>query len=464
MPASKYWPLQKRLSEIGKMSELDPDMLDGLRVSLCNTIANAKTLRVSGRACEVRGPLLKARVTGRIGEICSLFEPGTGRVGTAQIVGFTGQETFLAPFGNVQGLSPRTEVCPSGRNLEIAASTDLLGCLLDPYGKVLSRITATSLTGVPSRLVPIEAGAPKPSERRSVDSAFETGLRAIDGLLTVGEGQRMGIFGPPGSGKSQLVLNLLASCNTDVIVIGLVGERGREIPDFVSSLQESGRMDKCAVVATTSDSPAQDRLVGAMTATAIAEFFRDAGLNVLLIIDSVTRVARAAREIGLAMGEPSVRRGFTPSVFQMLPRLLERSGTAKNGSITAFYTILAEGEEQSDPIFEECKSLLDGHIVLSPKLASEGHFPAIDILASVSRTMNAVVSADHTEQARQFRKYWSALNEVEILRRIGEYKEGGDPVADKAIALQDELRSYLVQSSADPSSFSEAVDGLDIVL
>lgn len=434
-----------------------------LKDRLALRLLRSERLRVSGRASEVRGPLLKASVITHVGEICGLYEPGKGRVGSAQVVGFVGGEAFLAPFGDIQGLSPRTEVVPFGHSLEINCSSQLLGKLVGPYGEVLSHISDSSFDRFPQARMQVEAAAPKASDRKSVSRVFKTGIRAIDGLLTIGRGQRMGIFGPPGSGKSQLVLNLLANSEADITIIGLVGERGREVPDFIESMRLNGKIDRCAVVATTSDSPAQDRLIGAMTATTMAEYFRNQGLNVLLIIDSITRVARAAREIGLAMGEPAVRRGFTPSVFQMLPRLLERSGTAKTGTITAFYTILSEGEEKSDPIFEECKSLLDGHIVLSPKLASTGHYPAIDVLSSVSRTMTAVVDSGHLGNSQRFRQLWGALDEIAILRRIGEYKQGGDRVADAAIAQEAKLRSFLVQKSSEATSFAETLSLLSSV-
>jgi type III secretion protein N (ATPase) len=283
------------------------------------------------------------------------------------------------------------------------------------------------------------------------------GLRAIDGVLTCGEGQRMGIYGEPGGGKSSLLAQIVRGVDADVAVIALIGERGREVREFVEvQLGEDG-MRRAVLVVSTSDRSAMERVKAAYVATAIAEHFRDSGKRVLLVMDSITRFARALREIGLAAGEPPTRRGFPPSVFAQLPSLMERAGPGITGSITAFYTVLVEGDGSGDPIAEETRGILDGHVILSRQLASAGHYPAIDVLASRSRVMNAVTDAAHQRAASRLRELLSRYAEIEFLLQVGEYKSGADPVADEAVAKINEIRSFLRQSGTERIGIQETL-------
>jgi type III secretion protein N (ATPase) len=302
---------------------------------------------------------------------------------------------------------------------------------------------------------PCEAAPPDALSRALVNRPLPLGLRAIDGLLTCGEGQRIGIYGEPGGGKSTLLAQLVRGAAVDVVVVGLIGERGREVRDFIENQISAEARRRTVLVVATSDRPAVERMKAAMTATAIAEGFRDEGQRVLLVMDSVTRYARALREIGLAAGEPPTRRGFPPSVMAELPRLMERAGPAARGSITAFYTVLFEGDGAGDPIAEETRGILDGHIILSPKLAASGHYPAIDVLTSRSRVMEAVVGREHRAYAGRLRDLLSRHAEIEFLVQVGEYRKGVDPKNDMALERIEAIRAFLRQASEDYTPFPE---------
>lgn len=296
--------------------------------------------------------------------------------------------------------------------------------------------------------------------RKIISKPLTLGLRCIDGMLTCGEGQRMGIFAAAGGGKSTLLSTIIKGCTADVCVLALIGERGREVREFIEKdLGPEGRK-KAVLVVSTSDRSSMERLKAAYTSTAIAEYFRDQGKSVLLLMDSVTRFARAQREIGLAAGEPPTRRGFPPSVFSELPKLMERAGNNDKGSITALYTVLVEGDDMTEPVADETRSILDGHIVLSRKLASKGHYPAVDVQQSVSRVMNSVVSKDHKDAAKRLRQILAKYQAVELLLQIGEYKKGADKEADDAIAHIDRVNAFLKQGLAEKSTFEETLAGL----
>jgi type III secretion protein N (ATPase) len=307
---------------------------------------------------------------------------------------------------------------------------------------------------------PVYANPPNPMTRRVIDQPLPLGLRVLDGLLTCGEGQRMGIFAAAGGGKSTLLSCLVKGAKVDVTVLALIGERGREVREFIERDLGPEGMKRAVLVVSTSDCSPMERLKASYVATAIAEYFRDQDQRVLLLMDSVTRFGRALREIGLAAGEPPTRRGFPPSVFSSLPRLMERAGNSDKGSITALYTVLVEGDDMTEPIADETRSILDGHIVLSRRLASANHYPAIDVLASVSRVMNAVTGKEHRAAASRFRSLLAKYAEVELLLQIGEYKKGADPLADEAIAKIDKLNAYLKQGLNEPSGFDAAIKGL----
>ncbi len=412
-------------------------------------------LRV-GRVAEASGTLIRATgVAARVGEVCELRDPADGHRLMAEVVGIGRGLTLLTPLGTLEGVSAATEVIAKGRQATVGAGTSLLGRVVDALGNLIDGGgPASNLTQIP-----IYRDAPNPLTRMLITRPFHSGVRAIDAVLTVGEGQRIGVFAAAGGGKSTL-LGMLARSAAEVNVIVLVGERGREVREFIEDNLGPEGMLKSVLVVATSDRPALERARAAYVGTAIAEYFRDRGHRVLLLLDSVTRFARALRDVGLAVGEPPARRGYPPSVFSALPRLFERSGNDQHGSITAFYTVLLE-EEEGDPIGDEVRSILDGHIYLSRKLAAAHHFPAIDILTSASRVMPRVVEQRHLQAAATLRKQLAKYQEIELLVRIGEYKAGTDPEADEALRNIGRIRQLLQQSARDKSDFDESVLALE---
>lgn len=434
--------------------------MDTLAERLTRRAQQARPLRVNGRITRLQGPLLRATLDEvRIGEECLLCRPDGTVVLTAEVVGFENEEVLLAPGGDPIGMSTRTEVVATGKLPQAPVGEGLTGRVVDAFGRAMDGGPAITLTGQ------LHRNAPDPMRRPPIDTAMGTGVRAIDGLLTLGVGQRIGLFGAAGVGKSRLLAQIIHSATADRIVLGLIGERGREVAEFLErDLGPEGRA-RASVIVATSDRPASERLRAAYAATAAAEAFRDAGHNTLLLIDSATRVARALREIGLAAGEPPVRRGFPPSTFAALPRLVERAGRTEKGAITAIYTVLVEGDDDdADPVADELRSLLDGHVALSRDLAGRGHFPAIDILRSASRLADAVTSKTHIAAAQKARGHLAKLSEIELLVQIGEYAQGSDPAADAALAAKDALDGFLRQDSAAPTGFADTVamiEGLD---
>jgi type III secretion protein N (ATPase) len=414
-------------------------------------------VEMRGKVVQVAGTIVKAVVPGvKIGEICTLRNPYDAWELKAEVVGFAEEAALLTPLGDIQNLSTATEVIPSGSVHMVPVGPDLLGRVLDGLGRPMDGGSPIQTKDY----YPVYASPPNPMTRRIINRPLPLGLRALDGLLTCGEGQRMGIFAAAGGGKSTLLSCLVKGAKVDVTVLALIGERGREVREFIESDLGPEGMKRAVLVVSTSDCSPMERLKASYVATAIAEYFRDKDKRVLLLMDSVTRFGRALREIGLAAGEPPTRRGFPPSVFSSLPRLMERAGNSDRGSITALYTVLVEGDDMTEPIADETRSILDGHIVLSRKLASANHYPAIDVLASVSRVMNAVTGKEHRAAASRFRSLLAKYAEVELLLQIGEYKKGADPLADEAIAKIDKLNAYLRQGLNESSSFDAAVKGL----
>ncbi|WP_289851729.1 type III secretion system ATPase SctN [Sinorhizobium meliloti] len=423
------------------------------------TIAQVSTMHVRGRVLKIVGTVIHAMAPGaRIGDLCTLRSPEHNLELSAEVVGVQCDVAILTPLGEMHGLSTLTEVIPTGKPLMVPTGWHLLGRVLDGFGRPLDESTNGPLLS--EAHVPVYREAPDPLTRRSIDKVLPVGVRAIDGLLTCGEGQRIGIFASAGGGKSTLMSMLVRGAAVDVIVIALIGERGREVQELIEHSVGAEARSRVVLVVATSDRCATERAKAAYVATAIAEWYRDQGQRVLLLMDSVTRFARALREIGLAAGEPPTRRGFPPSVFASLPRLLERAGNNHCGSITAFYTVLVEGDDMAEPVADETRSVLDGHIVLSRALAMSNHYPAIDILASISRVMSAIVSSDHERLAGSLRQLMAKFQEVELLVRIGEYKEGADPIADAAIAKIDHIRSFLQQSTKEQVGFEAMLDAL----
>ena len=424
---------------------------------LLRALANRETLQRVGRVAEAYGTLV--RVTGinaAIGELCLLEQAESGFALPAEVVGISRAHTLLTPLGPLEGISAATTVTATGRQASVPVGTALLGRILDAHGEPLDDLGPLDTRQRAS----VYAPSPNPLKRRLIDRPLPTGVRAIDGVLSVGEGQRLGIFATAGGGKSTLLGMLARGAQSDVNVIVLVGERGREVNEFIHDSLGVEGLKRSVVIVATSDRPALERSRVAYVGTAIAEYFRDQGLRVLLMMDSVTRFARALRDVGLAMGEPPARRGFTPSVFSALPRLFERAGNNDRGTITAFYTVLMEEEEGGDPVAEEVRSILDGHIYLSKKLSAQNHFPAIDVLASASRVMTRVTSPEHQHAAGLLRRYLSKYRDIELLLQLGEYRAGNDADADTAVAKIGEINAFLRQSAESLDGYDDTVDHL----
>lgn len=438
------------MSESGARSRFDPvadigAVLEPLRVAL----RDLPTVEERGRVSEVLGTLVRAvGVQARVGELCELRSRFSAPV-RAEVVGFRGSSAILTPFGDIGGLSSETEVIATRRRFMVPTGSGLLGRILDGFGNPIDG--RGPLQG--GQPCPVDADPPLALSRKPIDQVCETGIRVIDTLLTVGRGQRMAIVAPVGVGKTTLMGMLARGTHAEVNVVGLIGERGREVMEFIDRTLGPEGLKRSVIVVTTSDRSAVERAKCAQVATAIAEGFRREGKHVLLLMDSITRYARALREIGLASGEAPTRRGFPPSVFAALPRLLERAGNDDVGTITAFYTLLIEGDEEADPISEEVRSLLDGHLQLSRTQAQAGQFPAIDVLASLSRVMTNITPPEQHRAAIRVRGWLAKYREVELLVQMGEYKKGADAEADEAISQMPALREFLRQA---PDKFTDA--------
>jgi len=418
-----------------------------------------------GRVSKVSGTIVEAILAGgRLGEICALENPGLdgSPPRLAEIVGFRDGVALLGVIGEMAGLSSRTRVTPTGTPLSAPAGPNLLGRVLDGLGNPLDTKTRGPLDVTEWRAA---VTAPTDAlERMPVSRPMPLGIPALDALNVIGEGQRVGLFGEPGTGKSTFVSALAKAASADVAVIAMVGERGREVTEFIEDALGPDGLAKSVIVAATSDRPAMERIKAPFIAAAIAEYYRDQGKRVLFLMDSLTRLARAQREIGLAAGEPPARRAFPPSVFAMMPKLIERAGVAPNGgSITGFYTVLMEDDGVGDPIAEEAKSLLDGHVVLSRKLAEAGKFPAIDVLASRSRVMARVVDAGHARAAERMRGLLARYDEIELLVRMGEYARGSDPLADEAINKKDQIDAFIHHPLDKPENWGTIMDALNFL-
>jgi type III secretion protein N (ATPase) len=430
-----------------------------LFTDLHGALRNTQQLIPSARVLQASGTIIKASLTEvKIGELCRLTTPGTAPPLMAEVVALAGDTALLTPIGDLTGIAADTRVTPLDRVLRVPVGPGLLGRILNGLAQPLDLVRKGPLAATAH--YPIHAEPPDPLARKIIDTPIALGLRAIDGPLTCGEGQRMGLFGAAGCGKSVLLACLARNAQVDVSVLALIGERGREVREFIQDVLGPEGLARSVLVVATSDRSAMERLKAAYTATAIAEYFRDQGKRVLLMLDSITRFARAQREIGLAAGEPPTRRGFPPSVFSILPRLLERSGMSAKGSITGIYTVLVEGDDMTEPVADEVRSILDGHIILSRKLAAANHYPAIDVLKSVSRVMNAVTSEEHRRNASRLRDLLAKYEEVELLVRIGEYQQGSDPATDEAIAKNETVKDFLKQGIHEKAAFKDTLTQL----
>lgn len=403
-----------------------------------------------GKVQSVVGLLVEASdVHAAVGELCFIYEKDVrdGRRVPAEVVGVRGRTSVLMPLEQTAGLRAGCLVQRSDLPLSVAVGDALLGRVIDGHGKPLDGKGPLLLEDEQ----PVHAEPPSPLERQMIREPLRTGVRAIDAFLTIGKGQRIGIFAGSGVGKSTLLGMIARRAEADVNVIALIGERGREVQEFIVDNLGAEGLKRSVVVAVTGDQAAMSRVKGANAALAIAEYFRDRGLDVLLMMDSVTRVAMAQREIGLAVGEPPTTRGYTPSVFAMLPRLLERAGPGAEGTITGIFTVLVDGDDMNEPIGDAARGILDGHIVLSRKLAHANHFPAIDVLQSVSRVMPRVTSPEAREAAHRARRLMAAYRDAEDLIRIGAYEPGTSPEVDAAIAANTPLNHFLRQTTTEPA-------------
>jgi ATP synthase in type III secretion protein N len=423
------------------------------RISLLRALDRAPMFEQRGRLVGALGTTLRvAGIRARIGDGCEIVDPESDFSLMAEVVGLSGDEAILTPLGDLRGLSIGSEVILRSGEDAIPYGLNLLGRVVDARMQPIDGLGPIRRTSERS----IWADAPNPMKRQPVDAVLETGVRAIDGLMAIGVGQRIGVFAAAGGGKSSLMAMLARQAKADAIVIALIGERGREVRDFVEQVLGPDGLARSLVVVSTSDRPAMERVRAAQVATAFAEGLRAEGKHVLLLMDSVTRYARALREIGLAAGEPAVRRGFPPSVFAELPRLFERTGNATLGAITAIYTVLLE-EEDGDPVGEEVRSLLDGHIHLSRALGEQGHYPAIDVLASLSRLHSHLAPQAQVRAAARFRAMLAKLKDIELLVQLGEYQQGQDSLADYALENRDAINNFLRQGQSEPSPLASTI-------
>jgi type III secretion protein N (ATPase) len=420
-------------------------------------IKDAQTVRVRGRVTELTGLIIKASVPNvRVGELVYIKSRLRGSV-KAEVVGFQGDEVMLMPLGELYGIGPDSEVVPTGKPLTIKCGEALLGRVLNGIGEPMD---GSPLPDEGLIDWSVDRDCPDPFTRQRIERPLPLGVRCIDGLLTVGEGQRVGLFAGSGVGKSTLMGQIARNTKADLCVVALIGERGREVREFIEDAMGEEGMKRSVLVCATSDQPSLVRLRAAYVATAIAEYFRERGGNVLFMLDTVTRLARAQREIGLAVGEPPARQGYPPSVFSMLPRILERTGNSAKGKCTAIYTCLVAGGDMEEPIADEVRGILDGHFILNRALGERNQWPAMDVLASLSRVMSGIVSKDHKKAAGKLRETLATYEKQRDLILLGAYQIGTDPRTDYAIDKYDSIIDFLKQDTHSDSPFEETVEQL----
>ena len=423
-----------------------------------DALEECKTVKLTGKVTQVVGLVIETQgPTVSVGELCYIYPKKSGAEPIpAEVVGFRQGYVMLMPVGEMHGVGPGCEVVAAQKMLQVKVGDELLGRVLDGLGNPMDDLGPI----LSKEEYPLQAPPPPPLTRPRINDSLYVGVRAIDGLMTLGDGQRIGIMAGSGVGKSTLLSMIARNTEADISVIALIGERGREVRDFIErDLGEEG-LKRAVVVVATSDQPALVRIKGAMTATAIAEYFRDKGHKVIFMMDSVTRFAMAQREVGLTIGEPPATRGYTPSVFALLPRLLERAGTSDTGSITGIYTVLVDGDDMNEPIADAVRSILDGHIVLSRSIAAQNHFPAIDVLASVSRVMNEVVSKEHLSAAQNMRALMAVYKDAEDLIHIGAYVKGSSKRIDAAIQKIDAINEFLCQGIFEVDTYDATIKKL----
>lgn len=415
-------------------------------------------VKVHGRITRVVGLVMEGVGPGAsVGELCNVFPKDDAPPIQCEVVGFSDDKILLMPLGEVRGVGPGSKIVSKRYRTVVKVGPALLGRSMDGLGNPIDGLGPVEVEGE----YPLYCTPQNPVLRKRIESPLDVGVKAINGLLTVGKGQRIGIFAGSGIGKSMLMGMMARNTEADVNVIALIGERGREVKEFIEKDLGAEGLKRSVIIVATSDQPPLLRIRAALMATTVAEYFRDLGQDVLLMMDSVTRFAMAQREVGLAVGEPPATKGYPPSVFALLPRLLERAGTSTgSGTITGFYTILAEGDDINDPVADATRAILDGHIVLSRDLALQGHYPAIDVLASVSRVMMDIISTEHMQRSMRVKSIIASYNKAYDLISIGAYKQGSDPKVDHAIKVIDRINNYLRQDLADGADYDDSIQAL----
>ncbi len=420
-------------------------------------VNSSKPVSKIGRIIEIIGlTIIADGPVSSIGDLCHIVQDGSDNIIYCEVVGFRKDCILLMPLGSIEGLRAGAKVINTGTSMKVKVSETLLGRVLDGLGNPIDGKGEI----IADEYYPTNAQIINPMDRKPIDEPLSLGLRAIDGLNTIGMGQRVGIFAGSGVGKSTTLAMIAKNTSADINVIALIGERGREVREIIEQTMGVEGMKRSIVVCATSEQPALVKIKASFVACAIAEYFRDKGKNVLFMLDSVTRIALAQREVGLAVGEPPATRGYTPSVFALLPKFLERAGANKNGTITGLYTVLVEGDDMNEPIADAARSILDGHIVLSRSLAHKNHYPAIDVLQSISRVMPNVVDDEHKIAAGKIRNLMASYAKNEDLITIGAYAKGTDAMTDKAIALNDKINAYLIQGNDDKADYEIAKNEL----
>lgn len=420
-------------------------------------VNNTRTIKEVGKITEIIGLTIESDgPKSSIGDLCYIYNDYSDKPIMAEVVGFKKDKILLMPLGAPDGIRPGALVINSGGAMKIGVGDQLIGRVLDGLGRPIDTLGEIRFTEYRSTL----ADAINPLKRKRIDEPLALGIRAVDGFATVGKGQRMGIFAGSGVGKSTTLGMMAKNTSADLNVIALIGERGREVKEFIEEILGSEGMKRSIVVAATSEQPSLVKIKAASVATTIAEYFRDKGLDVLFMLDSVTRIAMAQREVGLAIGEPPATRGYTPSVFAMMPKLMERAGTNEYGTITGLYTVLVEGDDFNEPISDTARSILDGHIVLSRALAHKNHYPAVDVLQSLSRVMGDVTTKEHRNAAGALRNLMAVYARNEDLINIGAYVSGTDPVCDKAITMMGDINKFLIQSTNEKFEYDKTVSEL----
>ena len=420
-------------------------------------IKNTRTIKEIGRITEIIGLTIESDgPRSSIGDLCYIYNEFDDKPTMAEVVGFKKDKILLMPLASPDGIRPGAFVVNSGGAMKIGVGNQLIGRVLDGLGNPIDNLGEIQFSDYRSTT----ATAINPLRRKRIDEPLSLGIRAIDGFMTVGKGQRMGIFAGSGVGKSTTIGMMAKNTSAQLNVIALIGERGREVKEFIEEILGPEGMKRSIVIAATSEQPSLVKIKAAFVATSIAEYFRDLGMDVLFMLDSITRIAMAQREVGLAIGEPPATRGYTPSVFALMPKLMERAGTNEYGTITGLYTVLVEGDDFNEPISDTARSILDGHIVLSRDLAHKNHYPAVDVLESLSRVMGDVTSKEHRAAAGILRNLLAVYRKNEDLINIGAYVKGSDPICDKAISMMKDIDAFLIQSTNDKIEYEETIETL----